>query len=463
MRGRGAAKGDPAMKSLMKRAIPRRRALKLGAAAAALPLVHIRTAGAAGKLSVAFWDHWVPGGNDIMQKQVDAWAAKNKVEVAADFITGNGNKLLLTGVAEAQAKTGHDIMTFANWDVFNLHDALAPVDDVVGRLSAKYGAVGAMSEYLAKVKGQWTAVPTSTGTQTKPPCARISLMKKYGLDVQAMYPAAPQKTALADAWDYEMLVKLGETAMKDGYPFALGLGGGTTNTDGIDQVGAMFRAYGASLIDAEGAVQVKSDAMRQFLEFAQRFVKMLPEDVVSYDDASNNRALISGKTALIFNPPSAWAVAKRDAPQVAADCWTFAAPKGPKGRYVPTLTFFWGIYSFSKNQAAAKDLLEYLMQREQVEPRTVVTEGYDLPPFEKMNDFKIWEEVEPPKGTVYNYPIRPWHDAKPNITASEASPDIAVQIYQRATHNNMLARLKQGQSIQQVVAWAADELEGFSR
>ena len=28
-------------------------------------------------------------------------------------------------------------------------------------------------------------------------------------------------------------------------------------------------------------------------------------------------------------------------------------------------------------------------------------------------DFKVWEEVEPPKGTVYNYPIRPFHNAKP--------------------------------------------------
>src|SRR6185437_14506292 len=73
--------------------ISRRGALKLTAAATALPLVHIRTAGAAGKLSIGFWDHWVPGGNDIMQKQVNAWAEKNKVEVSADFITGNGNKL----------------------------------------------------------------------------------------------------------------------------------------------------------------------------------------------------------------------------------------------------------------------------------------------------------------------------------------------------------------------------------
>ncbi len=80
--------------------LSRRGALKLAGAAGALPLVHIRSAGAAGKLAIGFWDHWVPGGNDIMQKQVDAWAAQNKVEVQADFITGNGNKLSMTGAAE---------------------------------------------------------------------------------------------------------------------------------------------------------------------------------------------------------------------------------------------------------------------------------------------------------------------------------------------------------------------------
>src|SRR5690348_17881373 len=88
--------------------ISRRSALKFGAATAALPLVHIRTAGAAGKVSIGFWDHWVPGGNDVMQKQVEAWAQKNQVEAHVDFITSTGNKLQLTGVAEAQAKAGHD-------------------------------------------------------------------------------------------------------------------------------------------------------------------------------------------------------------------------------------------------------------------------------------------------------------------------------------------------------------------
>ena len=336
----------------------RRTALKLGAAATALPLVHIRTAGAAGKVSIGFWDHWVPGGNDVMQKQVDAWAEKNKVEAHADFITSTGNKLQITGAAEAQAKTGHDALAFFNWDVFNIADSLEPIDDVVQRLVAKNGAVDATCEYLAKAKGHWVAVPSSSGTQTKPPCARIGWFKQHGLDIQAMYPAKEEHNAQQDAWTWDAFAKYAEAASKDGMTFALGMGGGG-NTDATDTHGALFKAFGATLIDADGKSQLKSDAIRQVLEYAQRLVKSYPADAVSFDDASNNRALISGKSALIFNPPSAWAVAKRDAPAVAADCWTFPAPSGPKGRFVPTLSYFWGVFKFSQNKPAAKDLIEY--------------------------------------------------------------------------------------------------------
>jgi ABC-type glycerol-3-phosphate transport system substrate-binding protein len=442
--------------------VSRRSALKLGAAAAALPLVHIRTAGAAGKLAIGFWDHWVPAGNDIMQKQVNAWAEKNKVEVNADFITGNGNKLLITGAAEAQSKTGHDIYTFYNWEVHNQADSLANLDDVMKDLTGKYGAASATAEYLAKKKNGWVAVPTSSGTQTKPPCARISWFKKHGLDVQAMYPVKAEHTAAQDGWTWEALMKYAELAQKDSMTFGFGMGS-NTNTDAIDMHGALFQSYGATLIDAKGNIKLDTPEMMQCLEFCQKFVKFYPDDAVSFDDASNNRALISGKTALIFNPPSAYAVAKRDAPQVAADTWTFSAPAGPKGRFVPTATFFWGVWQFSKNQSAAKDMLLYLMDRKQVEERDNGVEGYDIPPYAGMLDFPIWEKVEPPAGTVYNYPIRPWHNAKPSLAAFEAEPDVAVQVYNRAVHNQMMARLKEGQSIKQVIAWAKDELEGFMR
>ena len=78
-------------------------------------------------------------------------------------------------------------------------------------------------------------------------------------------------------------------------------------------------------------------------------------------------------------------------------------------------------------------------------------------------DFQIWSEVEPPKGTVYNYPMRPWHDAHENITAYPAPPDIAAQMYSRAIHPTMLAKVQSGQSNKEVIAWAKNELEGFVR
>ena len=153
-------------------------------------------------------------------------------------------------------------------------------------------------------------------------------------------------------------------------------------------------------------------------------MKFLPRDVLSYDSASNNRALIANKSALIFNPPSVLAVAQRDQPQIAADCWTFSAPRGPKGRFVPFNPYFWGLWSFSRNQTAAKELLEYLSDRAQVEERTTAVLGYDIPPFASMQDFKIWEEVGPPRGMVYHYPVR---------ASDHAQPDVAGHVHDYGT------------------------------
>ncbi len=65
---------------------------------------------------------------------------------------------------------------------------------------------------------------------------------------------------------------------------------------------------------------------------------------------SNNKYLIAGKGSLIMNPPSAWAVAKRDAPQVAEQCWTHGMPSGPAGRYAPFLPYFWGDLELRQEQ-----------------------------------------------------------------------------------------------------------------
>src|SRR6476661_6109093 len=96
----------------------RRTVLKTAAAAAATtalsaPFVH--GAYAAGKLAVGFWDHWVPGANDTLTRLCNEWAAKEKVDIKIDFITSQGDKLMLTGAAEEQARSGHDILGMPTW------------------------------------------------------------------------------------------------------------------------------------------------------------------------------------------------------------------------------------------------------------------------------------------------------------------------------------------------------------
>ena len=173
----------------MHKGLSRRNALKLGAAGAALPLVHIRTAGAAGRLTIGFWDHWVPGANDVMTKLVNGWAEKNKTEVSIDYITSVGNKNLLTLAAEAQAKSGHDIQAFPTWEVLNNADNLEPMDDVMKRLSGKYGPINSIVDYLSKTKGSYRAVPAISGSQYKPACSRIDTFKTaVGMDLQQTFP-----------------------------------------------------------------------------------------------------------------------------------------------------------------------------------------------------------------------------------------------------------------------------------
>jgi len=447
---------------MVKHSLTRRRVLAGGAAAAVFATPFVRGAHAAGRLSVGFWDHWVPGANDVMRKIVQEWADKEKVDVNADFITSTGDKIRITIAAEAQAGSGHDILAMSTWLPASYADKLEPVDDVVKSLIQQGGDVGKTVEYLGQANGHWIAVPTSVGTQTKPPCGRIDLFKEHAeLDITQMYPAGGQPNKeLTDRWTWDFFADAAAKLNKAGYPFGMPMG---PTSDAVDWVGAVFAAYGAQFVDEKGDIVIKSDATRQVLDWFKKLVPNLPQDVFAWDDASNNKALISGKSALIMNPPSAWAVAKRDAPQVAQNLWTFGPPKGPKGRMMPFLPYYWTVWKFSPNKPAAKALLTYLQQEAQVERLVEASQGYDIPPYRKLNNFNVWSKQGPPEGTIYSYPPR-YEDEITSISMAPAPPKIAVQMYTQATCTKMIAQCtQQGKSIDQAIAWAADEIEGFMR
>ena len=442
-----------------RRAVVRNAAL---GTAAVLAAPYVRGVHAAGRLTLGCWDHWVPGANDTLTKLCKEWGEKNKVDVQIDYITSQGEKDKLTAAAEAQAGTGHDIMSHRDWNIQIHQRVLEPLDDVLAQLMKQYGPISPVSEYLAKIKGTWRGVPTAVGSQVKPCCSRLDLYKQYtGLDLRDMFPADEAKydKTKTDQWNWDLYLSTADKLFKAGYPVGLPMG---QTSDAVDWVGALFNSFGVVMMDDKDRIKINSDETRRALEYLKRLMALNPPEVYAWDDAGTNRWLISGKGSSIMNPPSAWAVAKRDNPMVAENCWTHPMPRGPKGRFVGQLPQFYGVWSFSKNKAAAKDLLLHLSQKESIKQLVAASGGYDLPSFKSMYDLDTWKTVEPPVGTVYSYPPR--GDELTSIAGAPARSDVGAQIYNQAINTVMVAKFTQGnEKLDEVIKWAENELEGTLR
>ena len=167
---------------MSRQVLTRRSLIRNGAAAAgaaALPFVH--GAYAAGRLSAFFWDHPTPSVPPAMRKLCEAWAAREKVDLQIDFVSTNGDKILLTLAAEGQARSGHDVVTIPSWYVSGQVGASRTGRRPRRRSSTKQnGKIDWTAEYLGKFDGHWAALPVSTGSPTLPACARIDLLTRSG-------------------------------------------------------------------------------------------------------------------------------------------------------------------------------------------------------------------------------------------------------------------------------------------
>ena len=431
------------------------------ATAGTLAAPYVRTAHSAGKLTLGLWDHWVPGANEVLEKECKKWAEKNGVAITVDFITSIGFKNILTAQAESRAHTGHDIMAHPTWQISIHRDSLEPVDDVVAAITAAHGPYVPTADYLAKFDGTWRAIPAPIGSHTYPMVSRLDLFKKYaGIDLQAVFPNSPARDpSLVEAWNYDNFLVAAQKLFAAGHPFGNPIG---ATSDSQDWLGSLFLSFGSTMVNENGDITVNSDGTRAALEYMTKLTQSMAPDVYAWDDAGNNRWIISGKGSAIQNPPSAWAVCKRDNPDVAEQLWHHDTPRGPNGRFRGSLPFFWGIWKFSENKQAAKDLMVHLAARDIVHKLLNASQGYDMPLLPSYYDDKVWAWATPPVGVLYNYPVR--GDETTIVTGFPAPPPIATQIYTQAVIPNLVARVTQGgDSMDDAITWAENELEGYMR
>src|SRR6201981_3709477 len=188
---------------------------------AAIAAPYVKVSHAAGSLALGVWDHWVPGANNAFGALCHEWGTQKNGGGRIVFITSQGEKDKLTAAAEAQAGTGHDIMSHRDWNIRIHAELLEPLDGIAAELIKQYGPISPVAEYLAKIKGAWRGVPAASGSQVKPCCSRLDLYKEYaGIDLREVFPADEGKwdSPKVDVWNWDAYLAAAEKLFKAGYP-----------------------------------------------------------------------------------------------------------------------------------------------------------------------------------------------------------------------------------------------------
>jgi ABC-type glycerol-3-phosphate transport system substrate-binding protein len=411
-------------------------------------------------LNIGLWNHWIPGAADVHKSIIEEWAKNNNVEVKIDLIGPQVRDIRTIASAESRAGTGHDIMALGPFDSWAFMKQCEPLNDVAEYLQKKYGKFDTLGTYLSYSEEDeaWYAIPAPIGSHSYPMVSRIDYFKEYaGVDVQDIFPADVNKRdpKKVDAWTYDAFLAAAGKLHKAGYPFGAAL---SETSDGNDWVGPLLLSFGSKPMERDGTITIESDETLQALEYLKDLTQYMPQDVYGWDDASNNRWIISGKGSAIQNPPSAWSVAKRTQPDNAAQMWHHDTPKGPAGRFRGALFYNFIMWKWCKEKQAAKDLITYLLEKPQQWKMLEVAQGYDMPQLKPMYAHPVWEEEGPPPGGVYNYVIR--GDEQLVVGGYPAHPIAGNVIYGKHILPVMVAKATTGElTPKEAMKWCARELE----
>ncbi|MFC6882836.1 MULTISPECIES: ABC transporter substrate-binding protein [Actinomadura] len=313
-----------------------------------------------GSLSILMWSHFVPRHDKWFDRFAADWGKKVGVTVRVDHI--NTVDVPRRAASEIQAKQGHDVIQhiapFSQYE-----PSVLDMTDLVQEATRRWGQqleLCRKSSYNPNTKRFYAYCP---GWSPDPGDYRKSMWQKVGL------PNGPS------SWD-ELLRGASEIKRSTGVPCGIGL---SPETDSNMAARALLWSFGASEQDQNERVVINSDAAVAAVEYMARLWKGAEtSEVFSWVPASNNQALIAGKSSYIVNSISAWRTAMATNPKIGDDIFFTPALRGPKAALAAQHVIQqWIVPKHAKNADAAKEfLLHYTANFPAV---TYNSELYDLP------------------------------------------------------------------------------------
>jgi multiple sugar transport system substrate-binding protein len=384
------------------------------------------------ELSLLSNNHFVPAADDELRRQAELFGKQAGVTVKIDTI--QGLQLPTKRAAEAHSQSGHDLVILSHADPFLFETSLIDVGPLVDSLGKQHGGWYPFGAECALTGSGWKAVPWYW--VAFPATYNMAHYRKAGIE----YP----KT-----WDE--LLKQGKALKKQGNPVGIAISHcGDANTT----LWAVLWSYGAKVLEADGKTPaLVSDKTAQVIEWYKELYRdaMEPE-VLSWDDSSNNRFILSGKGSWIHNPISPYNTALASKMPIADDINHHPSPAGPAGVHSAPGINALGIWKFSKNADLAKEFLQFLFRKENFDAWIVASNAFNQPPLRNLADHPIWVKNPKfamlPKEAEYAH-TRGW-PSKPN--------DAVRRIENNYVLPDMVSKALNGMPTRRAMEWAQEQV-----
>ena len=386
------------------------------------------------ELTFLSWNHFVPAADDELRRQAEVFAKANNCAVRVDTVAHL--QLPSKLAAEAQSQSGHDMYRSAGADPFLYENLHAGVDDVVEKLGKQYGGWYPFCSQMCQTASGWKAVPWFW----------VSFPATYNM---AHFKKAGFGDSYPKTWDD--LLKMGKVLKKQGNPVGIPI---SHCSDAHSTYWSVAWSYGAKVIEADGKTPaINSDKTAQVIEwYKELFKDAMEPEVLSWDDAGNNRFILSGKGSWIHNPVSPYNAALKEKMPIADDLNHHNSPAGPAGAHSAPPALSMAIWKFSKNQELAKEFIQFLFKKENYDAWIVASNAFNHPPLRHLADHPIWAKNPKfamlPKEAEFAHP-RGW-PAKPS--------DAVQRIDDNYVMADMIAKAVNGMPTKRAMEWAQDQV-----
>ena len=384
------------------------------------------------ELTFLSWNHFVPASDEELRRQAEIFGKQAGVTVRVDTIAHL--QLPAKFAAEAQSQSGHDLRLSGGADAFLYENQLVDMGDLIDELGKKYGGWYPFAEEGSHTTSGWKAVPWFW--ISFPATYNMTHFKKAGLETPKTWAE---------------LLHHGKILKKQGNPVGIAI---SHCADANTSFWSVLWCYGGKVLEADGKTPaINSDKTAQVIEWYKELYRdaMEPE-VLSWDDASNNRCILAGKCSWIHNPISPYAAAVSKKMPIADEINHHNSPGGPAGIHSAPPISSIAIWKFSKNAQLAKEFIKFLFQKENYDPWIVASQGFNHPPLKNLADHPIWSQNPKfamlPKEADYAHP-RGW----------PAKPNDAVQLIQiNYVLPDMVAKAVNGMPTKRAMEWGQDQV-----